>query len=159
MKAYATLTSLVLAASLLFPQAAPAQATTGKPTAPPSIEAQKVTTAEGKKLVDEVKKQASPDGAIKLNTAPDNLNWENASALEIEDTTVITVPLKNEGTQWSNLTVTMNPEGQIQDYSEGHFKEISSTSGRVTVYQNGKLASDRISEAKEDYLRHQRCYQ
>lgn len=44
----------------------------------------------------------------------------------------------------------MDPEGQVQDYTEGHFKEISSTSGRVTVYQNGKLASDRISEAKED---------
>lgn len=150
MKAYTTLTSLVLATSILFPQAASAQTTTGKPTTPPSIEAQKVTTTEGKKLVDEVKKQTSPDGAIKLNTAPDNLNWENASALEIEGTTVVTVPLKNEGTQWSNLTVTMDPEGQVQDYTEGHFKEISSTSGRVTVYQNGKLASDRISEAKED---------
>lgn len=150
MRTPVTLTSVVLVAVMAFPQIATAQTAMNEAITPPTIESQKVTTLEGKKLVEEIKEQSSLGGFIKLNTAPSNLNWENASALEVEGVKMVTVPIENEGTQWSNLTVTLNSQGQIQDYTEGHFREISDTSGRVTVYQNGNLASDRISEVKED---------
>ena len=114
---------------------------------------QAVSTDEGHQLVDKVKQQSSPDGKIALNTDPKNLNWTGASAYDVEGTLVVTVPLKNEGTQWSNLTVALNQDQEIENYTEAHFYELSDTSGRVTVYQDGELTTDRVSEAKEEPVR------
>lgn len=109
-----------------------------------------VSTRLGASLVSEVKEGVEKDGGIKVHTGKENLNWDRASAIGIDDIYVVTVPLDNEGTQWSNLTVTFDSEGKISGYTEGHFTELSETSGKVTVYNDGQLITDKVSVAQPD---------
>lgn len=56
----------------------------------------------------------------------------------------MTAPLLNVGDSWSNFTVYYSDNGLIEDYTEGHLKQLSADSGSVKIFLNGKLETDGV---------------
>lgn len=80
---------------------------------------------------------------IKVHTDVKNLQWDKASVGVLGANTVVTVPLANEGSQWSNLTAVYDTAGQLQTFSEGHFTEHNATSGHALIYSDGAKVTDK----------------
>lgn len=57
--------------------------------------------------------------------------------------TMVMVPIKNEGTQYSNLTLILDGQDKVLSYGEAHFAEKSRISGHVTSWTDGKKTIDR----------------
>lgn len=90
-----------------------------------------------------LKSQVAAQDAVTVHTDAKNLQWDKASVGVLGANTIVTVPLANEGSQWSNLTAVYNSAGDLQTFSEGHFTEHSATSGHALIYSDGAKVTDK----------------
>ena len=90
-----------------------------------------------------LKSQVTAQGAVTVHTDAKNLQWDKASVGVLGANTIVTVPLANEGSQWSNLTAVYNSSGDLQTFSEGHFTAHSATSGHALIYSDGVKVTDK----------------
>lgn len=145
-----TLTAVLLSSALVFPTAvSPAAMANAQPTAvtvQDGAEQAKELTAEQRAAID----STISDGDISLNTDSNNLAIDEAIAAEdSENQTLVMIPIKNEGTEYSNLSIVLDGEQELLSYSEAHFVEKDSSSGHVTAWVDGKKTIDRVVDSSE----------
>ena len=104
---------------------------------------QELSRTEAAGHLDTLKTQVSSGDTITVHTDTQNLEWDKASVGVLGENTIVTVPLANEGTQWSNLTAVYNPNGDLQTFSEGHFTAHTASSGHAVIYSNGTKVTDK----------------
>ena len=109
-----------------------------------------VSVEDGKKVAKPISsdqesriKSAIANDELKLHTDLSNLFFDGAiAATNSLGDTLAMVPLKNEGLEYSNLSIVFSHNGDIIDYSESHFVEKTQTSGHVTAWKNGDKVRD-----------------
>lgn len=145
-----TVTAVLAASALVFPTAIAPSALAE--TQPPSI-----TVEEGRESAKELAPEqreaidsALARGDISVNTDVENLAVGEAIVAEnAENQNLVMIPIKNEGTEYSNLTLVLDENQRILSYSEAHFVEEDSTSGHVTSWTDGEKTLDRTVDASE----------
>ncbi|HJD69113.1 MAG TPA: hypothetical protein K8V54_05170 [Corynebacterium kroppenstedtii] len=94
--------------------------------------------------------EAITRGELTLHTDPSNLSLPEAkAATNSNGETLVIVPIRNEGTEYSNLSVVFSESGNIAGYSEAHFFEKTATSGHVTAWSNGDKVEDEDVSASQ----------
>lgn len=121
-----------------------------QPTGVVSVEdgkqvAKPITTNQESKI-----KSAVENGELKLHTDSSNLSFDGAkTSTNSKGDTLVMVPIKNEGMEYSNLSVVFSQNGDIADYSESHFVERTETAGHVTAWKSGEKVKDQEVSAPE----------
>ncbi|KAB3523099.1 hypothetical protein GC425_02825 [Corynebacterium sp. zg254] len=96
-------------------------------------------------------KSAVNNGDLKVQTDNSNLYYDGAKAsVNSKGDTLVMIPIKNEGMEYSNLSVILSSSGDIANYSESHFIEKTQTSGHVTAWNNGNKVKDQEVSAPQD---------
>ena len=129
-------------------------------TSTPSATAQEVagaiTVEEGKQVAKPLEgdQKAVVEKAIKteeisLGTKTSNLALDRAVTAENRNGEVLVmIPITNEGSEYSNLTLMLDSTGQsVESYKEAHFFEETENSGRAVIWDNGKKIKDERVEA------------
>lgn len=107
--------------------------------------AKPISSAQASKI-----ESAVENGALKLHTNASNLFFDGAKAsTNSKGETLVMVPIKNEGMEYSNLSVVFSHKGDIAEYTEWHFVEKTQTSGHVTAWKDGEKVKDEVVSAPE----------
>lgn len=87
-------------------------------------------------------------GDITVNTAIENLHFEHASWTHIDSSHgALTIPITDDGSQHSNLTVLIDDDNNVMTYTEAHFTTFTEFSGHMTLWHDGTMVQDRFVTA------------
>lgn len=85
---------------------------------------------------------------VKLHTAQENLDWENAHTIDLDvEHSAVNIPIKNVGIELSNLTIALDSHKNPIAYAETHLFEQSAESGRLVSWENGVAKTDQTFNA------------
>lgn len=105
----------------------------------------KVSIIEDQILINEAVYKVESDiynGNIKLNVNIEDLDFENAKLSIVEDVQNnkgLTIPIvKDDYSQFSNLTVLLNDDNKVTDYAESNVTRSSDNKFEITLFENGE---------------------
>lgn len=86
---------------------------------------------------------AISSGAIALQVDSDEVDFAaSTSTVNEAGETLVMLPLRNIGSEYSNVLVALDESGQILNYAESHFTSYDEKSGHAKIWQDGELTVD-----------------
>lgn len=109
-----------------------------------------VKTPYGQERVSDARSLVSDSNSLNLHVPQSDIDWDKSAVTSIDGQSLVSVPLKNSESEWSNISFHFDEDAQLVGYAEAHFTPLSNTSGKAEVYQDGKIVINDIFEAEDN---------